>query len=117
MKRFTQIHKLTRVRVSDGILSEGDFRETLKPLNNLQSASQELKSVYLKTNLRGHLPCLRVKGNGEVMAQEEYEDEYEGDGGGSVLGEGVKQDRRVDGGGFSDEDKGALRRAGAALGI
>ena len=50
LKRFTQIHKLTRNRVSDGILSEGDFRETLKPLNNLQSASQDVKLVYLKTS-------------------------------------------------------------------
>nr|AIF19787.1 hypothetical protein [uncultured marine group II/III euryarchaeote KM3_87_G01] len=50
LTRFIQIHTITRSRVEDGMLSEGDFRTTLRPLNNLKSGSQEIKSAYLKTS-------------------------------------------------------------------
>ena len=50
LKRFTQIHSITRSRSGEGMITEADFRNTLMPINNLKSASQELKFVYYKTS-------------------------------------------------------------------
>jgi DGQHR domain-containing protein len=50
LTRFIQVHELTKARFDNDLLTENDFRFTLKPLSNIKSASTELKSVYFKTS-------------------------------------------------------------------
>ena len=50
LTRFIQIYDITKVRSSNHVLTEEDFRTTLKPITNLKSASPNLKSIFLKSS-------------------------------------------------------------------
>ena len=50
LTRFIQIHNNTRSRVGGGMLSEDDFRQTLRPLNNLDSAHPDVKRAFGKSS-------------------------------------------------------------------
>lgn len=50
LTRFSQIHKITRQRANEGVLDMEEFIQTLSPLSNLNSASQDLKQSYNKSS-------------------------------------------------------------------